>query len=51
MLSPAISLLLYSGHLLVYCLSGVAAGALDVLAYGLALLAPNRYRAPVTAGW
>ena len=30
--SPAISLLVYSGHLLL--LSGVAAGALDVLAYG-----------------
>ena len=36
--SPAISLLVYSGHLL---LSGVAAGALGVLAYALALLAQN----------
>src|SRR5271167_4280173 len=49
--SPAISLLVYSGHLLLSCRPAWPPGPLCVLAYGLALLRRTRYRATVTAGW
>jgi len=47
--SPALSLLVYSGHLLLYCCPAWPPEALGVPDCGLALLAQNPV--PVTAGW